>query len=118
MKSLYKKIRICLILRCFRNIFSKIFKKVLSDEIYLKIMCLFSLGRFISLKNPKKYNDKIQWMKIYYNTDPSYTLLVDKYRVREYVKDKIGEKYLIPLLGVWQNFDEIDFNSILKYQEK
>ncbi len=63
------------------------------------------------IENPKTFNEKIQWMKIYDN-DPLKTQLSDKYLVREWVKEKIGEKYLIPLYGVWNSFDEINFNLL------
>ena len=62
-------------------------------------------------ENPKTFNEKIQWMKLYDN-NPLKTQLTDKYLVREWIKEKIGEKYLIPLYGVWNSFDEIDFNKL------
>ena len=65
----------------------------------------------LDLDNPKTYNEKIQWMKLYDST-PLKTRLADKYLVRDWVKKKIGEEYLIPLLGVWDNFDEIDFDKL------
>ena len=63
------------------------------------------------LENPKTFNEKIQWIKLY-DHNPIYTTLADKYRVRDYIKDKIGEEYLIPLLGVWDNPDDIDFDKL------
>lgn len=65
----------------------------------------------LDLDNPKTFNEKIQWMKLYDST-PIKTKLADKYLVREYVSEKIGEEYLIPLLGVWDNFDQIDFDKL------
>lgn len=65
----------------------------------------------LDLETPKTYNEKIQWLKLYDNT-PLKTKLADKYLVREYVKDKIGERYLVPLLGVWDSFDEINFDNL------
>ena len=65
----------------------------------------------LDLDNPKTYNEKIQWMKLYDST-PLKTRLADKYLVRDWVKKKIGEEYLIPLLGVWESFDEIDFDKL------
>ena len=65
----------------------------------------------LDLDNPKTYNEKIQWMKIFDST-PIKTQLADKYLVRDWVKRKIGEKYLIPLLGVYDSFDEIDFEQL------
>ena len=69
------------------------------------------LGEELDLENPQNFNEKIQWLKLY-DSNPLKTQLADKYLVREWVKDKIGEKYLIPLLGVWNDFDDINFNSL------
>ena len=69
------------------------------------------LGENLNLDNPKTFNEKIQWLKLNDST-PLKTQLADKYLVREWVKNKIGEKYLIPLLGVWDDFDDINFNSL------
>ena len=68
-------------------------------------------GKDLDLDNPKTFNEKIQWLKLYDST-PLKTKLADKYLVREYVKEKIGEEYLVPLLGVWDKFDDIDFNKL------
>lgn len=65
----------------------------------------------LDLEHPKTFNEKIQWLKLY-DTTPLKTLLADKYLVREWVKEKIGEKYLVPLLGVWEHFDEINFDCL------
>jgi len=65
----------------------------------------------LDLTNPKTYNEKIQWMKLYDRT-PIKTKLADKYEVREWVSDHIGDEYLIPLLGVWNSFDEINFDEL------
>lgn len=68
-------------------------------------------GKRLDWENLCTYNEKMQWIKLFDSPDRK-TLLTDKYKVREYVKEKIGEKYLIPLLGVWDCFDDIDFNSL------
>lgn len=68
-------------------------------------------GEVLNLENPQTFNEKIQWLKLYDST-PEKTLLADKYLVRDWVKEKIGEEYLIPLLGVWDNFDDIDFDTL------
>lgn len=70
-------------------------------------------GEALDLDNPQTYNEKIQWMKLN-DTTPLKTLLADKYAVRGWVKEKIGEQYLIPLLGAWDKFDDIDFNALPK----
>lgn len=68
-------------------------------------------GKRLDYRNLQTYNEKIQWLKLYEST-PLKTKLADKYLVREYVQDRIGKQYLIPLLGVWDAFDDIDFDAL------
>ena len=82
--------------------------KFLPDEIYLKLKYYACLRKKLNIKNPVTYNDKLQWLKLY-NRNPIYTQMSDKYGVRKYVAAAIGEEYLIPLLGVWDKFNQIDF---------
>ena len=72
-----------------------------------------ALGYELNLENPKTYNEKLQWLKLYYH-NPLMTKCADKYLAREYIKEKIGEEYLIPLIGVWDKVEDIDFNSLPK----
>ena len=65
----------------------------------------------LDLEHPKSFSEKTQWLKLYGGFEDVYPL-VDKYAVREWVKEKIGEEYLIPLLGVWNRFDDIDFDKL------
>lgn len=67
--------------------------------------------KHLDLENPKTFNEKIQWLKLYDSTSKK-TQLADKYLVREWLKEKTGEQYLFPLLGVWDKFDDIDFDSL------
>lgn len=71
----------------------------------------WATGYKLNLDNPKSFNEKIQWLKLNYK-NPLLTKCADKYAVREYVKEKIGEEYLIPLLGVWDSPDDIDFDAL------
>lgn len=80
-------------------------------EEELKIWYKRTTGENLDLENPKTFNEKIQWLKLYDST-PLKTRLADKYLVRDWVKEKIGEEHLIPLLGVWDSFDEIDFDKL------
>ena len=68
-------------------------------------------GRKLSFRNPQTFCEKLQWLKYYYR-NPEYTRLVDKYAVREYVKEKIGEEYLVPIYGVYDSWEEIDFSKL------
>ena len=65
----------------------------------------------LDLKNPQTFNEKLQWLKLY-DRRPEYTRMVDKYLAKEYIASVIGEEYIIPTLGVWKSFDEIDFDTL------
>ena len=81
------------------------------DEEYIKLLYKIKFGKEPNLKEPKTFNEKIQWLKLYDRKD-IYTKLADKYAVREYVEEAIGEEYLIPLFGVYDKWEEIDFNIL------
>lgn len=81
------------------------------DKIFLKIMYRIRMGKPLNLEDPKTFSEKLQWLKLY-DRKPEYTMMVDKYEVKQYVAEKIGEEYIIPTLGVWNNFDDIDFNKL------
>ena len=68
-------------------------------------------GKPLNLEQPKTLGEKIQWLKLYYH-NPILTTLADKYTVRPYVAEKIGEEYLIPLIGVYESVSEIDFDKL------
>ena len=81
------------------------------DKQYLKIKYRLKMGKKLNLENPQTYNEKLQWLKLY-DRKPIYSKLVDKYEVREIIRKKIGEEYLIPLLGVYEKFNQINFESL------
>ena len=83
----------------------------LSDQEYLKKAFKLNMGKELNLENPQTFNEKLQWLKLY-NRKPEYTVMVDKYLARDYIAKAIGEEYLIPLLGVWDSPDEIDFDAL------
>lgn len=86
--------------------------KCIPDKPYLQMVFFKHFHRFINWKAPQTFNEKLQWLKIY-DRNPFYTKLVDKYAVREYIKDQIGEEYLIPIAGgPWKSADEIDFDAL------
>lgn len=83
----------------------------MQDEKFLKKVFKSRMGYELDLENPKTYNEKMQWLKLY-NRKAEYTMMVDKFKVRDYIEKKIGKEYLIPLLGVWDNPDDIDFETL------
>lgn len=82
-----------------------------SDKIFLKIKYRAMMGKRLNIDNPKTFNEKLQWLKLN-DHNKLYTTLVDKYLVKKYVAGIIGEQYIIPTLGVWNSFDQIDFNKL------
>lgn len=81
------------------------------DKLYLSIYYRIKFGKKLDWENPKSFNEKLQWLKLY-DRRPEYTVFCDKYRVRDYIAKTIGEEYLIPLLGVWDSPDDIDFGKL------
>ena len=82
------------------------------DEAFLKRKFKLVMGHELDLESPKTFNEKLQWLKLY-DRKPLYTKLVDKYEVRKYIAEKIGEEYLIHLVGgPWDSPDEIDFDAL------
>lgn len=87
--------------------------RIVPDKIYLKHHFYKSTGYKLDLDNPQTFNEKLNWMKLY-DRNPLYTKLADKCAVRDYVISHIGEEYLIPLIGVWDNANDIDFDALPK----
>lgn len=81
------------------------------DSIFLKLKYKLAIGNKLDLNNPKTFNEKIQWLKINDKKD-IYTKMVDKYEVKKYVADIIGRKYIIKTIGVYDSFDQINFNEL------
>lgn len=86
-------------------------KNLLPDKLYLQMKYRRDYGYCINWKNPRSFTEKMQWLKVYYRK-PIMTKLVDKYEVKCYVEKMIGKEYIIPTLGVYNSFDEIDFSSL------
>lgn len=83
----------------------------IDDKTYLKIAFRIKTGKRLNLDDPHTFNEKIQWLKIY-DRRAIYSKMVDKYEVKKIVSEKIGEKYVIPTLGVWDKFDDITFSEL------
>ena len=81
------------------------------DKMYLHMKYYLRMGKRLNLKNPQTFNEKLQWLKLY-GRRPIDTILSDKYAVKDYIAKTIGPNYVIPLLGVWDRFDDIDFDKL------
>lgn len=87
------------------------FCRDIPDEEYLKRLFRIRLGYELNLENPRTFNEKLQWLKLY-DRKPLYTELVDKAAAKEYVAARLGEECIIPTYGVWDSFEEIDFSKL------
>ena len=99
-----------------RLVLEKIYERVLrgsdaADERYLKLLYISRFGRPLNLENPQTFNEKLQWLKLH-DRNPLYTKLVDKAEVKPWVAERIGWEHVVPTLGVWDSFDEIDFDAL------
>lgn len=86
---------------------------ILPDRMYVEIKYFLRKGKLLNLRQPKTFNEKLLWLKLY-DHNPEYTTMVDKYEAKQYVADRIGVEHIIPTLGVWNCFDDIDFESLPK----
>lgn len=82
-----------------------------TDRVSLKIQYRIYMGRKLNLKSPTRFSEKLQWLKLY-DRKPEYTTMVDKIAAKDYVAGIIGNQFIIPTLGTWNHFDEIDFDSL------
>lgn len=83
----------------------------LSDETFLKYSYRIHMGTELDLENPKSFNEKLQWLKLH-NRRPEYTTMADKYEMRAWVEERVGPGHTVPVLGVWDDPEEIDFDSL------
>lgn len=110
-----------MILRKLRSIIKKpklllikplmLLSPLFGDKMYLKMLFPLKVGYKLNLDNPKSYNEKLQWLKLYYK-NPLLPKLVDKYEYKEYVKKNVGEQFVIKTYGVWTSVEEIDFDNL------
>lgn len=85
--------------------------RFIPDAPYLKMVYRIKTGKKLNLKNPQTYCDKLNWLKLH-DIRPEYTRMADKVAVRGYLKEVLGEDICIPVLGVWEHYDDIDFDAL------
>lgn len=85
--------------------------RIIPDKVYLSVMFKVRMNQWIDWKNPRTFNEKIQWLKVY-DRATRYTEMADKYEAKKYVGGIIGTDHIIPTLGVWKSFDDIDFTNL------
>lgn len=86
---------------------------ILPDKLFLSCLLRLQCHYWPNWKNPQTFNEKLQWLKLY-NRKPEYTMMVDKYAVKDYVAAMIGSEYVIPTLGVWETPEEIEWDHLPK----
>jgi len=91
--------------------FAKKMFVIFAKKTYLKMIYKRRMKNKLDFKNPKTFNGKLQWLKIY-DRNPEYTKMVDKYEVKNHVAEEIGGQHIIPTLGVWDDVDDIDFDVL------
>ena len=84
---------------------------VLPDAVFLRLIFRLNMGKRLNLKHPQTFSEKLQWLKLY-DRRPEYTVMVDKYAVKDYVASLVGEKYIIPTLGVWDIPEDIEWDKL------
>lgn len=83
----------------------------LPDKDYISIVYKYEFGKDLNWDNPTTFNEKLQWLKIY-DRNPEYSKMVDKYEAKQYVGGKVGFEHIVPTLGIWNSFEEIDFETL------
>ncbi len=87
------------------------FAPILPDEFFLKVHFRLSVGYPLNLKDPRSFNEKLQWLKLNDRHD-EYTMMVDKIEAKTYVSSILGEKYIIPTIAFWDNVEDINWESL------
>ena len=89
----------------------KHFGQWLPDSLYIKLRYRLHMKRKLNLKEPITFQEKLQWLKLY-DRNPDYIQMVDKILVKDYVASMIGSEYVVPLLGVWEKPEDIDWDKM------
>lgn len=93
------------------GVLHKFSRHISNDELYIKLAYFFTFGKRLNLKNPKTFNEKQNWLKLY-DRKPIYSVMADKVKAKDYVANIIGNEYIIPTLGVWDSPNDIDFDQL------
>lgn len=109
------KKKIDLIIKNPKQILVKIIRmrlpsRFMSDELAIRLLYKLKMDKKLNLNPPRTYNEKLQWLKLY-DRNPIYPKIVDKYEVRKYIAEKVGENFLVPLIGVYDKFEDINFDD-------
>ena len=109
--AILKKMRKLSFCKVFTYLSRRYEMRFIPSEWYLKWVYCGETGRKLNLKNPTRYTELLQWIKLY-DHNPKYTVMVDKAEAKKWAAKLIGEEHIIPTLGVWEHFDDIDFSQL------
>lgn len=87
------------------------FLNLKSDKLYIRVRYLKRVHRWCNLRHPKNFTEKLQWIKLN-DRKEIYHKMVDKVEAKKFISERIGGEYVIPTIGVWESFDDIDFDSL------
>ncbi len=102
-KNITEVLKVSIRFRLIRGLTARKLLNWVPDKLFLKLLYKEKMGKKLNLENPKTFNEKLQWLKLY-DRNPVYTQMVDKFEAKNYVATKFGEQYIIPTLGVWEKF--------------
>ncbi|MBQ3714299.1 MAG: hypothetical protein IJM92_19955 [Fibrobacter sp.] len=111
--KLLKNDRFGIICALIKNVQKTCIGRLLSDSLFIKLVYFANFRKRLNLNNPQSFNEKLQWLKLN-DRNSLYTILVDKCAVKDWVAEKIGANHIVPNLGVWKKFDEINFGELPK----
>lgn len=97
--------------KCYELVKKTGLLNLLSDKTYVTLKYRLNMGHPLRLRNPQTFTEKLNWLKLY-DHDPRYPGVVDKWEVMDFVKERIGEAYCVKKFGVWEHFDQIDFDAL------
>ncbi len=95
----------------YRMLCNSAWGRSLPDDVFLKKLYRLHFGKELDLENPKTFNEKLQWLKLH-DHNPEYPQIVDKVGFKEYVTEKFGAEYVVPVIGIWDDVDDIDFDAL------
>ena len=110
-KRLWRRDKYQLLVAVYNHLVHAHLTDALSDEAYLKLTFRIKIREKLDLEHPVTFNQKLQWLKLYDRQD-RYTTMVDKVLVKDYVSGILGVEYIIPTLGAWERFEDIDFDML------
>lgn len=84
---------------------------IIPDKAYISMIYFLRLHKRMNWRDPKSFSEKLQWLKIH-NRNPEYTRIVDKYEMKSFVTERLGEGYTVPTIGLWNKAEDIDFNAL------